>query len=108
MGRNLLHWGSWEEKPVSTCGGALFQKATSLVQSLPGLVSFTFLIIIGRSVILKDEWEKMRDFELSEWRPGSSTKITLVNVLNNLLIAELDVSMSGLIWLDLIYMMSSA
>lgn len=41
--------------------------------------------------------KKIRDFELSEWRPGSSNKVTLVNVLNNLLIAELDDSMSGLI-----------
>lgn len=44
-----------------------------------------------------DEWKHMKDFELSEWRPGSSTKVTLVNVLNNLLIAELDDSMSDLI-----------
>jgi hypothetical protein len=41
--------------------------------------------------------EKFPDFKISEWRAGSSNKITLVNVLNNLLIGKLDDWMSGFI-----------
>lgn len=45
---------------------------------------------IGHSVILRDEWKTFLDFKISEWRAGSSNKITLPNVLNHILIAKLD------------------
>lgn len=64
--------------------------------------AFVFLTVIGHSVILRDEWKKFLDFKTSEWRAGSSNTITLGNVLNNLLIARSDGSMSGFIRLDLI------
>lgn len=108
MGRNFLCQGPWEEKAVITSGGALFQRQYLLFNHLLVLSLLLSLLLLVDLSVLNDEWKKMRDFELSEWSPGSSNKVTLVNALNNLLIAELDDSMSGLIWLDLIYMMPSA